>query len=66
MRPSFLHGGLRSSGLADQSARVLASYEEVLPDAFSSDISVADGRVIGLAGPGGALRNSPGSGAFAW
>ena len=33
--------------LADQSARVLASYEEVLPDAFSSDISVADGRVTG-------------------
>jgi putative intracellular protease/amidase len=32
---------------ADQGTRVLACYEEVLPDAFSSDISVADGRVIG-------------------
>ena len=32
---------------ADQSTRVLACYEELLPDAFSSDISVADGRVIG-------------------
>jgi hypothetical protein len=32
---------------ADQKTRVLACYEEVLPDAFSSDISVADGRVIG-------------------
>jgi hypothetical protein len=32
---------------ADQWTRVLACYEEVLPDAFSSDISVADGRVIG-------------------
>ena len=32
---------------ADQSTRVLASYEDVLPDAFSSDISMADGRAIG-------------------
>ena len=32
---------------ADQSTRVLACYEEVLPDAFSSDISVSDGRVMG-------------------
>jgi putative intracellular protease/amidase len=32
---------------ADQKTRVLACYEAVLPDAFSSDISVADGRVIG-------------------
>ena len=32
---------------ADQKTRVLAHYEAVLPDAFSSDISVADGRVIG-------------------
>ncbi len=31
----------------DQRTRVLASYEDVLPDAFSADISVADGRVIG-------------------
>ena len=30
-----------------QGTRVLASYKEMLPDAFSSDISVADGRVIG-------------------
>ncbi len=35
---------LRAAG---QKASVLASYEEVLPDAFSSDISVAAGRVIG-------------------
>jgi len=32
---------------ADQSTRVLACYEEVLPDAFSSDIPVADGCIIG-------------------
>jgi putative intracellular protease/amidase len=32
---------------ADQKTRVIASYEEVLPDAFSSDISVAEGRAIG-------------------
>jgi len=32
---------------ADKGSRVLACYEEVLADAFSSDISVADGRVIG-------------------
>ena len=32
---------------ADKGSHVLACYEEVLPDAFSSDISVADGRVIG-------------------
>jgi hypothetical protein len=32
---------------ADQSTSVLACYEEVLPDAFSSDIPVAAGRVIG-------------------
>jgi hypothetical protein len=32
---------------ADQRARVLACYEEVMPDAFSSDISVADGRIVG-------------------
>ncbi|MGZ3649471.1 MAG: BPL-N domain-containing protein [Syntrophales bacterium] len=31
----------------DQGTRVLASYEEVLPDAFSADISVADGRGMG-------------------
>jgi hypothetical protein len=33
--------------VADQRVGVLASYEEVLPDAFSSDIPVADGRVTG-------------------
>ena len=33
--------------VADKSTHVLASYEEVLPDAFSSDIPVADGRVTG-------------------
>jgi hypothetical protein len=32
---------------ADKSTHVLASYEEVLPDAFSSDIPVADGRITG-------------------
>jgi hypothetical protein len=32
---------------ADQATRVLARYEELLPDAFSSDISVADGRLMG-------------------
>ena len=32
---------------ADQRTRVLACYEEVMPDAFSSDISVADGRIVG-------------------
>jgi hypothetical protein len=32
---------------ADQGTRVLASYKEMLPDAFSSDISVADGRSVG-------------------
>jgi hypothetical protein len=31
----------------DQRTRALACYEEVLPDAFSSDISVADGRSVG-------------------
>jgi hypothetical protein len=31
---------------ADQKTRVLACYEAVQPDAFSSDIPVADGRVI--------------------
>jgi putative intracellular protease/amidase len=31
----------------DRGTHVLASYKEILPDAFSSDISVADGRVIG-------------------
>jgi hypothetical protein len=30
--------------------RVLATYEEALPDAFSSDIPVADGQVIGWPG----------------
>ena len=30
--------------------RVLAAYEEAMPDAFSSDIPVADGRVIGWPG----------------
>ncbi|MGO9139280.1 MAG: BPL-N domain-containing protein [Syntrophales bacterium] len=33
--------------VTDQDARVLASYEEVLPDTFSADICVTDGRVIG-------------------
>ena len=33
--------------VADQRVHVLACYEEALPDAFSSDIPVADGRVIG-------------------
>ncbi len=31
----------------DQKTRVLATYEEADPDAFSSDIPVAEGRVIG-------------------
>ena len=31
---------------ADQDTHVLASYQEVLPGAFSADISIADGRVI--------------------
>jgi len=31
----------------DQRTHVLASYEEELPDAFSSDVPVADGRIIG-------------------
>lgn len=34
----------------DQRTCVLATYEEALPDAFSSDIPVADGRVIGWPG----------------
>jgi hypothetical protein len=34
----------------DQRTFVLAAYEEALPDAFSSDIPVADGRVIGWPG----------------
>ena len=33
--------------VAHQRVSVLASYEEVLPDAFSSDIPMADGRVTG-------------------
>lgn len=36
-----------SQFLVNRKSSVLASYEEVLPDAFSSDISVADGRAIG-------------------
>jgi putative intracellular protease/amidase len=31
----------------DEEIRALAYYEEALPDAFSSDIPIADGRVIG-------------------
>jgi hypothetical protein len=34
----------------DQRTFVLAAYEQALPDAFSSDIPVADGRVIGWPG----------------
>ena len=38
--PSQFHAG-------NQRARVLATYEEAGPDAFSSDIPVAEGRIIG-------------------
>ncbi len=34
----------------DQQTRVLATYEEALPDAYSSDIAVDDGKVIGWPG----------------
>jgi hypothetical protein len=34
----------------DQSARVLATYDEAEPDAFSSDIPVAEGRIVGWPG----------------
>jgi hypothetical protein len=46
-RPIFFAWWPSQFRAADQRVHVLASYEEVLPDAFSSDISVADGRVIG-------------------
>ncbi len=46
----FMPGGLRSFRPGLNGTRVLASYEEAEPDAFSSDIPVAEGRVIGWPG----------------
>jgi hypothetical protein len=46
-RPIFFSWWPSQFRSADQGTRVLACYEELLPDAFSSDISVADGRVMG-------------------
>ncbi len=49
--------------VTDQDVHVLARYEEAQADAFSSDVNVADGRIIGWPGLERALRDSVGPGA---
>jgi len=46
-RPIFFAWWPSQFGAGDERIRTLAFYDEALPDAFSSDIPVTDGRIIG-------------------